>query len=315
MENILKKIKEYNRIIIFGHERPDGDCIGSQYGLYYVLKESFPEKEVYVSGEVSEYVSFIGRPTMVDDSLFKGALAICVDCANGERLSDKRFKNCDYSIKIDHHINVDSFCDYEYVDAKAPACAQILTEFFLKFNDVFKITKEAAEALYVGIVTDTGRFKYDSTSPVTHRVAASLLEYGVNIGKIDNNLSIETIDALRLRGYCLNTFKTTENGFAYLIMTRDIINKFGVSDEDAANQVNAISTINECPVWAMFIEYPDQIRVRLRSRGPKVNILAEKYEGGGHEKASGAKLQSWDKLDEFLADADRLVKEYKNEKM
>ena len=311
MEFILKKIKEYNRIIIFGHERPDGDCIGSQYGLYYILKESFPNKEVYVSGEVSDYVSFIGKPTMVDDSLFKGSLGICVDCANGDRLSDKRYKECDYTIKIDHHINVDSFCDYEYVDTKAPACAQILTEFYLTFKDELKITPEAAEALYVGIVTDTGRFKYDSTTSKTHRLAATLLDLGVNIGKVDNELSVETINSLKLRGYCLNSFKVTENGFAYLVMKRETINEFGVSDEDAANQVTCISTIEGCPAWAMFIEYPDQIRIRLRSRGPVVNLLAGEYEGGGHPKASGAKLPSWEKLDEFLAKADKLVADYK----
>lgn len=311
MDFILNKIKEYNRILIFGHERPDGDCIGSQYGLYYILKESFPNKEIYVTGEVSEYVSFIGRPEMINDSLFKGSLAICVDCANGERLSDQRYKNCDYSIKIDHHPAVDSFCDYEYVDTKAPACAQIITEFYLKFKDELKINEDAARALYVGIVTDTGRFKFDSVTSKTFNIAGTLLDLGVDLADVDNHLSVETIDSLKLRGYCLNSFKVTKNGFAYLIMTRDIIEKFGVSDEDAANQVTAISTIEGCPVWAMFIEYPDQIRIRLRSRGPVVNKLAEEYNGGGHPKASGARLDSWSDLDKFLAKADELVLNYK----
>ena len=146
---------------------------------------------------------------------------------------------------------------------------------------------------------------------VQHQKHIELLDLCVNIGKIDNELSVETIESLKLRGYCLNTFKVTEHGFAYLIMTRDVIEKFGVSDEAAANQVTAISTIEGCPMWAMFIEYPDQIRIRLRSRGPVVNILAEEYSGGGHPKASGAKLPSWDKLDEFLDKADKLVLEYK----
>lgn len=311
MDYILNKIKEYNKIIIFGHERPDGDCIGSQYGLYYIIKETYPNKEVFITGETSDYVSFIGKPILIDDKLFANSLGICVDCANGERLSDQRYKNCDYTIKIDHHPNVDSFCDYEYVDTKSPACAQILTEFYLKFKDELKINTKAAEALYVGILTDTGRFKFDSTTSKTLKMAAELLDLGVNIGKIDNELSVETIESLKLRGYCLNTFKVTEHGFAYLIMTRDVIEKFGVSDESAANQVTSISTIEGCPMWAMFIEYPDQIRIRLRSRGPIVNILAEEYSGGGHPKASGAKLPSWDKLDEFLAKADKLVFEYK----
>ena len=191
MEFIYNKIKEYKKIIIFGHVRPDGDCIGSQYGLGRIIKESFPEKEIIITGEASDYVSFIGTPKMAEDEDFKGALGICVDIANGDRVSDQRYKNCEYTIKIDHHINVDSFCDYEYVDEKSPACAQIITEFFLTYKDELKINKEAAEALYVGIVTDTGRFKYDSTTSKTHRIAASLLDYGVNIGKIDNELSVE----------------------------------------------------------------------------------------------------------------------------
>ena len=311
MEFILKKIEEYKRIIIFGHVRPDGDCIGSQYGLERIIKESYPDKEVLVSGETSDYVGFVGKPEMVDDSLFKGSLGICVDVANSDRISDQRYKNCDYVIKIDHHPNVEAFGDYVYVDDKAPACAQIITEFYLNNKNKLKMTTEAAEALYVGIVTDTGRFKYDSTTSKTHIIAASLLEYGVNIGKIDNELSVETIDSLKLRGYCLNTFKVTEHGFAYIVMKRETIEKFGVSDEDAANQVTSISTIEGCPSWAMFIEYPEQIRIRLRSRGPIVNQLAEEYSGGGHPKAAGARLDSWDDLDGFLAKADKLVDDYK----
>ena len=311
MEFILKKIEEYKRIIIFGHVRPDGDCIGSQYGLQRIIKESYPDKEVLVSGETSDYVGFVGKPEMVDDSLFKGSLGICVDVANSDRISDQRYKNCDYVIKIDHHPNVEAFGDYNYVDDKAPACAQIITEFYLNYNKELKMTTEAAEALYVGIITDTGRFKYDSTTSKTHIIAASLLEHGVNIGKIDNELSVETIDSLKLRGYCLNTFKVTEHGFAYIVMKRETIEKFGVSDEDAANQVTSISTIEGCPSWAMFIEYPEQIRIRLRSRGPIVNQLAEEYSGGGHPKAAGARLDSWDDLDGFLAKADKLVDDYK----
>ena len=95
MEFILNKIKEYNKILIFGHVRPDGDCIGSQYGLARIIKETYPEKEVIVTGEVSDYVSFIGEPEMAKDEDFKGSLGICVDIANGDRVSDQRFKNCE----------------------------------------------------------------------------------------------------------------------------------------------------------------------------------------------------------------------------
>ena len=312
MEKILEKIKEFNTIIIHGHGRPDGDCIGSQYGLYHILKASFPNKNIYVTGEVSEYVSFVGRPTLVDDNLFKDALSICVDCSRKDRLSDGRIDNAKYTIKIDHHPAEDQYAMYNYVDTDAPACAQIIMEFYLKFKNELKITKEAATALYVGISTDTGRFKFDSVTAKTFNIAAELLNCGVDIAYVDNHLSVESLESLKLKGWCLSNFRMTENGFAYIIMNRATIEEFGVSDEDAAAQVSTISTIDTAPVWAIFVEYPgNEIRIRLRSRGPVINELAGKYEGGGHPKAAGAKLPKWEDLEKFAKDADDLVKEYK----
>ena len=312
MEHILNKIKEFNTIIIHGHKRPDGDCIGSQYGLAGLIKASFPDKNVIITGETSDYVKFVGAPSLIEDeSLFNDALSICVDCATDDRLSDQRFTKAKYSIKIDHHIPVCDYGDYQYVDTKAPACCQIITEFYLKFKDELKLTKEAATALYVGISTDTGRFKFDSVTSDTFKAAAALVDAGVDLGYVDNNLSVDTFETLKLKGYVLMNFKMSENGFAYIKMTRDVIEEYGVSDEDAAAQVSTISTIEGCPVWALFMDYPDEIRIRLRSRGPAVNMLAEEYEGGGHAKACGAKLNSWDELDTFIEKADKLVKEYK----
>lgn len=312
MEHILKKIKEFNTIIIHGHYRPDGDCIGSQYGLMHIIKATYPNKNVIITGETSDFVSFIGAPTLLEDeSLFENALSICVDCATSERLSDTRYNKAKYSIKIDHHIDVEKYGDYQYVDTTAPACAQIITEFYLKFKDELIMNKEAATALYVGISTDTGRFKFDSVNSRTFMAAAALVDFGVDLGYIDNQLSVETLQTLKLKGYCLSNFKMTENGFAYIIMKRDTINEFGVSDEDAAAQVSTISTIEGCPVWAIFMEYPTEIRIRLRSRGPVINLLAEEYGGGGHAKASGARLNDWTQLDKFVKNADTLVKKYK----
>lgn len=314
MEFILQKIKEFDTIIIHGHYRPDGDCIGSQYGLMNIIKETYPEKNVYITGEASAFVSFIGSPTILEDeSIFENALSICVDCATADRLSDKRYNLAKYSIKIDHHIDVEQYCDYQYVDTTAPACAQIITEMYIKHSNELKMNKDAANALYVGINTDTGRFKFDSVNSRTFIAAAELLDNGVDISWIDNNLSIETLQTLKLKGYCLSNFKMTENGFAYIIMKRETIDMFGVSDEDAAAQVSTISTIEGCPVWAIFMDYPNEIRIRLRSRGPVINKLAEEYNGGGHAKASGAKLICWDELDEFVSKADELVKKYKNQ--
>lgn len=308
---IVNKIKEYNRIIIHGHTRPDGDCYGSQFGLKQIIKESFPDKEVYVVGEVSNYVAWIDSPDTIGDELFAGALAICVDCGNSERLADQRFKLADYVIKIDHHIPVDNYGDLQYVEEEKAACSQIIYEIYDEFKDELKINLKAAIALYTGIVTDTGRFRFDSVDPSTFNVAAKLLALGVDIADIDNKLSIESLDVLKFKGYVLSKFKMTEDGFAYVKVTKDIVEKYGISMEDAANQVNLISTIPGYPVWALIIEYPTEIRIRLRSRGPDVDKLANKYNGGGHAKASGAKLANWRQLNKFVKDANDLVREYK----
>lgn len=314
MEKIKEYIEKYNRIIIHGHIRPDGDCIGSQYGLYYLIKDNYPDKEVYVTGTTSDYVSFVGTPSLVNEELFEGALSICVDCATQDRLSDGRCIQAKEFIKIDHHIPVDNYGNYQYVDTTAPACAQIITELFLANKDEWKLSKEAASALYVGILTDTGRYKFDSVNSRTFMAAATLVDAGVKLGEIDNQLSIETLQTLKLKGYVLSNFKMSENGFAYITLTREEIESFGVSDEDAAAQVSTISCIEGCPVWAIMLEYSkEEIRVRLRSRGPIINTLAEEYNGGGHAKASGASLASWDELEGFVTKADAIVKKYKEE--
>ena len=311
MKEMLNKIKEYKRIVIFGHIRPDGDCIGSQYGLYNIIKESFPNKEVYVTGETSQYVSFLGKPTLVDESLLMGSLGISVDCPTIERLSDKRINLCEYKIKIDHHPVIEHFGDLEYVNSTS-SCAEIIVSFYNQFKDELTLSKNAALPLFIGILTDTGRFKYDNVTPETFNVAALLLSRGLDLQYIDNMLSVEREEVLKLRGYVLSNFRKTEHGFAYIVLRKEILTEYKVTYEEASNEVSTISMIEDCPCWALLIETPEEIRIRLRSRGPVINKLAEKYNGGGHAKASGCRILSFDEIDNFLKDMDDIVKEYKN---
>ncbi|MGD9761922.1 MAG: bifunctional oligoribonuclease/PAP phosphatase NrnA [Candidatus Izemoplasmatales bacterium] len=311
-EQILEKIKEFNRIIIHMHIRPDGDCYGAGFGLKNILKESFPEKEVYVVGEKAEYVDFVGTPDIIDDELFKDALSIVVDTASEERVSDQRFKLAKFVIKIDHHIPVVDYGDLIYVDITRPATAQIILEFFLRFQEELKINMAAATALYTGIVTDTGRFRFRSVTGDTFIAVAHLLNYGLDFVDILSRLSVKSENLMKLQGYVLLNFQKTANGVAYIKMTPDVIEKFDVSLEEATSLVNELSTLEDCPVWILFAEYENNIvRARLRSKGPAINELANKYEGGGHALACGANLGTWDKTEDLLKDADELVKEYK----
>ena len=312
-EQILQKIKEFDRIMIHMHIRPDGDCYGAGFGLKNIIKESFPEKEVYVVGESAEYVDFVGTPDKVEDELFKDALSIVVDTASEDRVSDQRFKLAKYVIKIDHHIPVSDYGDLIYVDTTRPATAQIILEFYLKFQEELKINMQAATALYTGIVTDTGRFRFRSVTADTFIAVAHLLEYGLDFVDVLTRLSAKSESLMKLQGYVLLNFQKTENGVAYIKMTPDVINQFDVSLEEATSLVNELSTLEDCPVWMLFAEYENNIvRARLRSKGPAIDKLANKYDGGGHALACGANLGTWDKTDELLKDADELVKAYKN---
>ena len=310
LKDIIKKIKEFNRIIIHGHEHPDGDCLGSQIGLKEIIKATYPKKEVYVVGEESESLAFIGDVDKIDDDKFNGALSIIVDLANTERASDNRYNKAAYICRIDHHVKVEEFANLEYIDSTAPSCAEIIAR--LVFEYKHKISLKGAIALYTGIVTDTGRFKFDSVKPKTHITAAKLIELGVNPADVDNMLASDTMETLKLKGYVLSNFKVTKEGFAYIEMTRDVIEGFGVTDEQAAGMVTMLSTIKGVLTWALFIEYADHsMKIRIRSKGPQINEFASKYGGGGHPKAAGAKMESWSDVERFKDDMDELLKNYK----
>ena len=307
---ILEEIKKYNTILIHGHIRPDGDCYGSQFGMYHLIKENFPEKDVHVVGDQAQYVSFLGTPEKesITDEMYQGALVIVVDCGSGDRVSDNRYTTADKVIKIDHHIAQVHYGDIVYVEEEAPACCQIVTKFAVETG--LRINYEAAFALYTGLVTDTGRFRFRGVDSKTMMVAAELLSHGVDVEKLDNYLSVETMNVVKLKGYVLQNTVFTPHGVAYIKMTREVINAHNVTDEEAASLVSLIGSVQGYPCYCLFMDYPNEIRIRIRSRGPRVDKLANKYSGGGHEKAAGAKLSSWDELDNFINDLGQLNKYY-----
>ncbi len=307
---LYQKIVEYQTIIIFGHKRPDGDCYGSQNGLMDIIKSTFPMKRVFVVGEKVEYLSFIGQMDDIDDDLFDGALGIVCDTATRDRISDPRYKICKELIKIDHHIILDNYGDINIVEELIPATSLLITKFLMS-NKKLKISLTGATALYTGTVTDTSNFRYRGVNQETFKLAGHLLTYGVDVELIDHNLSMQSLRAIRLKSYVYRSFKVTKNGFAYAVISRFVIRFFNVGYDEAASLVSLLANIKECPTWALIIRYPNDIRVRIRSNGPNVNKLAEKYDGGGHHKAAGATLKSWRQIKHFVKDADNLVKEYK----
>jgi len=312
LSQIHDKIIEYKTIIILPHGRPDGDCMGTAFGLKDIIENTYPEKSVYVSGEESDFTRFIGRVDKLEDEDFKGALVIVVDTGNVDRIADQRYNKGDFLIKIDHHLLVNSFGDIEYVDTNRPAAALIILDLFYLFQEEYKISSKGITALYAGILTDTGRFKYPGVDGDTFRRVAMLYDLGLDAQSIFMRLDTKSEALVRFKGYVLLNYKKTENGVAYIKITHELIDKYGVTIDEASSLVNELGVFEDCPVWALFAEYEEKIvRGRLRSKGPVVNEVANRFDGGGHPMASGVNLGTWDRADKIIEALDELAKDYK----
>ena len=313
---ILQKIKEYDRIFLFRHVRNDGDCVGATKGMKAILQATWPEKQVYlIDEETAAYLEFMGpEDAPVEDSLYKTALGIVLDTASENRISNKKYTLCKELIKIDHHIPLENYGDLHWVEEERSSCCEMVVDFYETFRDQLVLNQEAATHLYTGMVTDSGRFKYDGVSGNTMRCAGTLLDVGVDTDTLFARLYLEAFEYLKFKAEVYRRMQITENGIAYLFVDKAMQEEFGLTLEQASACVGTMDSIRGCICWMVFIENGDaegSIRVRLRSRFVHINSVAEKYRGGGHACASGATVYSQEEMAALLADADALVKEYK----
>ena len=313
---ILNKIKEYDRIFIFRHVRNDGDCVGASKGLKAIIQATWPEKEVYlIDQDTSAYLAFLGpEDEPVADELYADALGIVLDTASEARISNKKYKLCKELIKIDHHIPLENYGNLQWVEEERSSCCEMIVAFYDTFRDTLKINSQAATYLYTGMVTDSGRFRYDGVNGNTMRCAAVLLDVGVDTESLYSRLYLEAFEYLKFKAHIYQRMQVTENGVAYIYIDKAMQEEFGLSLEQASACVGTLDSIRGCIAWMVFIENGDaqgSIRVRLRSRFVHINGIAEKYNGGGHACASGATVYSLDEVNALLADTDALVKDYK----
>ena len=314
MKKILEKIKEYDRIIIFRHKRPDGDAVGSTLGLREILSLSFPEKEVVtLNADYSDYVAFLGDEDAArPDEFYTTALGIVIDTATAERISNKNYTLCKELIKIDHHIEVEAYGDLSWVDEERSSASEMIAAFYDAFRDELKINKDAATYIYTGMVTDSGRFRFRSVSGETMRLAGMLLDLGIDTDTIYANLYMKDFDSLKFQAYVYKKMKMTENGVVYLHVDRAMQKKFDLTSETAGTAVSFMESIKNSLIWIAFIDNADgSIRARLRSRFVTINEIAERYHGGGHACASGATVYSKKEMKALIAEADAHLKHYK----
>ncbi|OZM57965.1 DHH family phosphoesterase [Lottiidibacillus patelloidae] len=301
-ELILQEIKAFDKIVIHRHVRPDPDALGSQGGLAEIIKASFPSKTVKVVGDEDPSLQFLNEMDQIDDSFYEDALVIVCDTANQERISDERYTLGKKLIKIDHHPNDDAYGDILWVDTNACSVSEMIYQFYLFAKEELTLTDNGARLIYAGIVGDTGRFLFPSTNPETFQYASELVKYNFSFTDIYREMYKINVNVARLQGYVLNNFSLTDEGVGFVTLSADKLKEFDVGPSEASQLVGSLGNIEGINAWAFFIEEPDQIRVRLRSKGPVVNKIANRYNGGGHPMAAGATIYNWDKVEEVVGD-------------
>lgn len=305
---IIDTIESFDKIIIHRHVRPDPDAYGSQIGLKELISLNYPEKTVLAAGMHDNTLDFMAKPDHVTDEDFKDALIIVTDTANTGRIDDERYTLGKTLIKIDHHPNDDAYGDLLWVDTNASSTSELIYELFEEAKDYKNWTMDASVArlLFAGIVGDTGRFMFQSTTLKTMEYSGKLLSYGFDRTELFNGMYEVERNLLQLKGYVYENFTMDDNGVGSIKLTREILQKYDVKESEASLLVGSLADVKGMQCWVFFIEDPNEIRVRLRSKGPIINGIAKKYGGGGHPLASGASVKTWEEADLVIEDLKKL---------
>ena len=306
-EAIHNLIVKYPRIIIHRHKTPDGDALGSQMGLKLLLSDNYPDKEILAVGDMMPRYSFmeISPLDSIDDSAYEGALAIVLDCGAASLISDERYTLAAATARIDHHVFAEKITDEEVIDTSFESCCGMIAAMAMECG--WKMSKEAAMSLYTGMVTDSGRFRYDSTTSRTLRLASFLMEQSFDTNEIYRNLYSEDLSFIQLRAKYVLKIQTTEQGVAYIYTPREEAASYGVDDFTLSRvMVGVMGDLRGIHSWVNFTESENGVLCEIRSNRYNINPIATKYGGGGHQKASGATLKNRDEAMALLNDLNSL---------
>ena len=293
-EIIYEKIKAAPIITIWGHGQPDGDCYGCQIGLRELIKNTWPEKKVYAIGSgIKPLFERLSPMDEVDQKTIEESLGILVDVSCLRRVEDSRVFACRDFTKFDHHLynagNAgEDFPHDSIMEPGRISAAEIVCEFAREFHMTF--SRLAAEALFLGMATDSGRFQFYGTCAKTFEDCAFLFQFDVRPYSLLNIVYQDDVKTTLFRAYMIEHTKI-EGKVAYCILKREDDETQGMSYDRASSMVNVLATFNT-PMFALFTSAPDgSIRVELRSEfGYPVQPTAARFEGGGHLYAAGATL-------------------------
>lgn len=308
INKLFKAIEDYDTIILHRHFRPDLDAIGSQRGLALTLKHAYPNKNIYMVGDMSARYSFLGEMDNITDEVYENSLVIITDVAVKHMVSDLRYNLAKEVFVIDHHKNSCDITENIICDCTKIAACELIAEILLERG--YHIPKDAATALFGGIVTDSGRFQYGETSGRTLRVSAELLDLGADKEFIYSHIYTESLAERQMKNWFAARFEVTKNGVAYLKNGPEVFEKFNVDFFNISRgMVNVMAGIDEIKIWCNFTydKSTDKVVGEFRSRGITIVDVAKKYGGGGHDQACGATLNDFEEADLVLADFDKLL--------
>ncbi len=309
-EEILQAIKTHSTVIIHRHTTPDGDAMGSQIGLKELLKENFPEKKIYAVGDDPKRFAFMDGSAMdeIEDSIYEGALAVILDCGSAHLISDERYKLAATTARIDHHIFSEKIADYEVIDTSYESCCGEVTEFALESG--LRLSPASAKALYTGMVTDSGRFRYDSTTSNTFRLASALLAQKFDLNGLYAQLYADDFAYVRLKAQFVLKINFTADGVAYIYTTKEELPTYGVDTFTVSRgMVATMSDLKGVDIWVNFTETDKGVLVEIRSNKYNVQPVAVKYGGGGHAKACGATVENRETAMALLEDLNAIRRE------
>ena len=295
-DKILETINQEQTFYLVSHMQPDGDSIGSLLAMGEGLRSLGKQVRMFAPDQVPQKYLFLeGSELVFQEVLFEDpeVTVVVLDSSDLERLSF--FKEAVLTgrkiINIDHHVTNQQFGNYNLVDPEAAATGEIIFDLLNELGA--QLTKGAAESLFVAIATDTGSFKYENTTPQTHRVVASLLEYGLNPGALSQKIFDERpLSFYMLLKDALAALEIYEGGkIALSTLSKDIRERSGASSGDLEGIVNYTRDIVGVELGILFyVESESEVKVGFRSKQVDVSVLAGKFNGGGHARAAGCRL-------------------------
>ena len=307
-EQVLQAIREYDTIIIHRHSRPDGDALGSQLGLKHLILENFPEKQVYAVGDDPRFFGFMEGSVMdtVADDMYAGALAIVLDSGAAHLISDDRYKLAAKTVRMDHHIFVDKLADIEVIDTSFESCCGMIAE--LAFESGLRLNPLAAKSMYTGMVTDSGRFRYDGTTARTFRLASFLMEQKFDTNELFRGLYADDLSSKQLKAKFLLKIQVTQEGVAYIYTTAEEFQELNTDVFTISRgMTNTMADIRGVDIWVNFTETEKGVLCEIRSSRYNINPIAVKYGGGGHAKASGATVADRETAMAMLSDLNAIA--------